>query len=130
MYNKNSITFSEFFHSREDASAENPYNTTFMMKVVSACFVGMGEWECDIEDLVEFIEELSNMYGFKSKHARLESQGYDSYIEFEMNSLGHMVVSGNLVGGVMNSLTFAFEADQASLYMFIKELNTLVGSVK
>lgn len=110
---------------KEEASAGNPFNTTFLMKVVSHPFVGAAEWECDIKDFIKFTEELTYMYEFRGKYARLECQGYDSYIEFTMNALGHMKVNGKLVGGVANCLTFNFDADQTSLYGFIMELERI-----
>ena len=124
----NYVKISAFFHSREDARAGNPYNTTFQLSVCSDGFSGTGEWECDIGALRAFAGELEELYRFQRERAELRDMGYGSTLTFSAaDRLGHIRVGGTLFGlhGVQ-SLRFEFLADQTVLGSFVKELEALL----
>ena len=122
----NSLVFSDFWHDPEEAKAENPYNSLLTVAVVSESFSGMGQWEADIADLVEFANEINALYAFEQSRVELKDIGYGSRIAFQMDKTGHVAISGELFGDAgCQSLTFEFEADQTSLKPFADALRQL-----
>ena len=124
----NYVEHSSFFHSRQDARAGNPYNTTFQLSVCSDGFSGTGEWECDMAALHTFARELEELYRFQRERAELRDMGCGSTLVFSAaDRLGHIRVGGTLFGlhGVQ-SLRFEFTADQTALGPFGTELEAFL----
>lgn len=96
----NSLVISDFQHDPEEAKAENPYNSLFTVAVVSESFSGIGQWEADITDLVEFAKEINALYTFERSRVELQDIGEGSRIVFQMDRTGHVTVSGDLTGGM------------------------------
>ena len=106
----------------------NPHTTIFKVCVKSEGFEGHGECETDIEDFLQFVGELEEMYRLERKDARLQSIiGYETYIKFVMHKTGHVTVCGK-VFDYKHSVEFEFKADQTALPPFIKQLREMMES--
>ena len=106
-----------------DYEAGNPYNTFFNVKVQSECFAGVARFECNIKDFILFINEIKNLYDFKQNKVSLSDICYGSNIQFEMNRIGHITISGTLYGNAMiHSMTFEFLTDQTAIKPFLDGL--------
>lgn len=126
-YNGNTFEILNFVHSTKDEMNGNPYNCLFDIKVVSGRFSGYADkCEYDYKEWKKFINQLEDLYNFKTQKAEMTEIGYGSRVEFRMDNLGHFDVSGRIYGDAMEqSLTFTFTADQTVLYQFISELKNL-----
>ncbi|MCL2588564.1 MAG: hypothetical protein FWD84_04050 [Oscillospiraceae bacterium] len=101
----------------------NPYNTVFFVEVVSGHFSGFSTFEYDIKEFVQFIYEIKELYDFKRKLVELDDICYGSKIQFSLNNLGHVCVSGILYGDAMiHSLKFEFDTDQTAFGSFCDAL--------
>jgi len=109
--------------SYEDYLRGNPYNTTFHVRVVSGDFAGFASFEYDIKEFVRFIHETKELYDFNRKLVTLDDICYGSKIQFILNHLGHVRISGILYGSAMiHSLEFEFDTDQTALRSFCDDL--------
>lgn len=123
----NSIMIYNLNYSDLDAKAGNPYNTTLDIKVVSGLFSGVCNCEYDMSELVIFAREVNEMYEFRRQEVRFNDICYGSWINFEMNKIGHLFIKGEIYGtGMTHVLKFEFYADQSSLKHFADSLKRLV----
>lgn len=126
-YCGNFLEICHFSHSKADAEAGNPYNTTLHIRVKSGEFCGVGFCECDIKEFCRFVRELGEMYEFQRSCAVFDDICYGSEVTFESDRTGHLTVSGIVHGrGMIHSLKFEFAADQTVLPGFIKSINELL----
>ena len=51
-YKNNKLSIGNFKHYANDENADNPYNTAFIVKVISDGFEGISEFECDYKDFI------------------------------------------------------------------------------
>ena len=109
--------------SHEDYLNGNPYNTSFHVHVVSEKFSGFSTFEYDIKEFLKFIREIKELYEFKRKVVELNDICYGSKIQFRLDNLGHLHISGMLYGdGMIHSLKFEFDTDQTALRPFCNAL--------
>lgn len=109
--------------SYEDYSNGNPYNTIFIVKVISGDFAGVSEFECNIKDFIQFVKEIRDLYDFKLSQVELNDICYGSSIQFCLDKAGHIAISGTIYGNSMeHSLTFIFITDQTAIEVFCKSL--------
>ena len=93
------------------------------MKIVSGWFAGLVQFEYDIKEFIRFIHEIKELYDFKRETVSLDDICYGSKVQFTMNGLGHVNVSGIIYGSAMiHSLKFEFSTDQTALYSFCNAL--------
>jgi hypothetical protein len=110
--------------SYEDFHNGNPYNTTFNVKVISGDFSGVSQFECNIKEFINFVEQIKALYDFKLKQVDLDDICYGSNIHFSLDKMGHITISGKIYGNAMeHSLTFMFTTDQTSIEIFCNSLN-------
>lgn len=129
-FGKNFLEIANFVHSSEEADRGNQYNTLFDLRVQSmdGRFAGVGDFECDIKQIVHFAAELKEMYALKRESVKLESLiGYEQEIEFIFQRNGHITVYGTITN-FTHSMKFEFEADQTALPPFIKQLREILES--
>ena len=109
--------------SYEDYHNGNPYNTTFDVKIISGSFVGLAGFEYNIKEFIRFVHEIKELYDLKRKNVELHDICYGSLIQFSLDDLGHVNVSGTVYGEAMeHSLTFTFGTDQTALSAFCDTL--------
>lgn len=119
----NSLVISDFRYNQEDDKFGNPYNTTFSIVVVSESFRGVGECEYDIREFVKFAKQINELYELKRANVELREICYGGHVFFDMDRLGHIVISGEIFGpGIIHSMKFEFVADQTSLKPFADAL--------
>ena len=108
----------------------NEYDSSYIgfnIKVKSGEWTGF-ETGCEslISDWNEWIENLKRLFSFEVSAVDFQEVGYGGTIHIEMDSLGHIIVSGKIYGsGMEHSLEFTFQADQTVLGAFIKQLEDL-----
>lgn len=125
-YCENSLAISDFVHYQADVEAGNPYNTSFNIAIVSGPFSGFGPFECDIKDFIAFTREINELYEFHRIEVKLQDICYGSHVNFEMDRIGHLIVSGEIFGNAtIQSLKFEFEADQTALKPFADSLKLI-----
>lgn len=129
-FGKNFLEIANFEHNSEEAERGNQYNTLFDLRVQSmdGRFAGVGDFECDIKQIVQFAAELEEMYDLKRESVKLESNiGYEQELELIMQRTGKITVYGTITN-FDHSMEFEFEADQTALPPFIKQLRELLES--
>lgn len=110
-----------------DGETRNPYDTSFRIAVRSGDFAGVGNWECGIENLRDFVNNLEEMCQLHITQTELLDNAYGSYISFVMDRLGHLCVRGTLFGEhKAQHIEFEFTADQTVLRTFLEELRQLM----
>ena len=125
---ENFVAIEDFNFHKDDADAENPYNTTFGIRVVSGAFQGYASCEYDIKDFRIFVDQLCELYAFQRDRVVLSEICYGSNITLSMDKVGHVKVAGLIFDNAMEqSLTFAFEADQSTLPPFISGLKQMIS---
>lgn len=126
-FGNNFFEIANFVHNSEEAERGNQYNTLFDLRVQSmdGRFTGVGDFEIDIEEMVQFADELEEMYALKRESVKLE--GYEQEIEFIMQKTGQITVYGTITN-FDHSMEFEFEADQTALPPFIKQLREILES--
>lgn len=125
---ENLVAIEDFNFHKDDAGAENPYNTTFGIRVVSGAFQGYASCEYDIKDFRIFVDQLCELYAFQRDRVVLSEICYGSNITLSMDKVGHVKVAGLIFDNAMEqSLTFAFEADQSTLPPFISGLKQMIS---
>lgn len=129
-FGKNFLEIANFKHCFEEAERGNQYNTLFDLCVQSmdGRFAGVGDFETDIEQMVQFAGELEEMYDLKRESVKLESLiGYEQEFELIMQRAGKITVYGTITN-FTHSMEFEFEADQTALPPFIKQLRAILES--
>jgi hypothetical protein len=127
IHGENILSIFDFKYSKEDVKGGNPYNTTFMLKIISGVFQGVGEFVIDIKQFKNFIQEINYLYDFKVNEVLLEDIGYGSKVQFDIKKTGHIEISGEIYGdAALNSLKFNFYADQTSLKIFADTLKNIL----
>ncbi|MCM1166868.1 MAG: hypothetical protein NC299_06850 [Lachnospiraceae bacterium] len=127
-FGENLFEIVDFKHYPEDAAGGNPYNTLFDLRVQSmdGRFAGVGDFECDIKQIVQFAAELKEMYDLKRTAVKLESLiGYEQELELIMQRTGQITVCGTITN-FTHSMKFKFKADQTALPPFIKSLEEIL----
>lgn len=126
-FGKNFLEIANFEHNSEEAERGNQYNTLFDLRVQSmdGKFTGVGDFEVDIKEIVQFAAELKEMYDLKRNSVKLE--GYEQEIKFIMQKTGQITVYGT-IWNFTHSMEFEFEADQTALPPFIKQLREILES--
>lgn len=126
-FGKNFLEIANFVHNSEEAERGNQYNTLFDLRVQSmdGKFSGVGDFEVDIKEIVQFASELEEMYDLKRNCVKLE--GYEQEIEFILQKTGQITVYGTIMN-FTHSMEFEFEADQTALPPFIKQLREILES--
>lgn len=126
-FGKNFLEIANFVHNSEEAERGNQYNTLFDLRVQSmdGRFAGVGDFEVDIKEIVQFAGELEEMYDLKRDSLKLE--GYEQEIELIMQRTGKITVYGTIMN-FTHSMKFEFEADQTALPPFIKQLREILES--
>lgn len=130
-HGENLLAFRDICHSPED-SRLGSYNTECYVKVVSGEFSGLGGWECDWKDFLQFAEELEQMYQFQRQKVEFLDIDWGNQLRFILYKTGQIEVSGLLRGrdGGAHTLTFEFRADQTALALFLKQLKQLCRAMK
>lgn len=124
----NSLSIYNVKYSPADARSGNPYNTSFNIKVISGLFSGVGDCEYDMKELIVFAIQINELYQFQRSNVKLHDICYGSWIDFEMDKLGHLTINGEIYGSAMvHSLKFEFTADQTSLKNFALSLQSLTN---
>lgn len=117
------LILSNFRVFYEEYSNGNPYNTSFNVKVTSGDFAGVAEFEYNIKDFIKFIKEIRDLYDFKLSQVELNDICYGSNIQFCLDKIGHITISGTIYGNSMeHCLTFIFTTDQTAIEVFCKSL--------
>lgn len=117
------LIISDIFISYNDYYSGNPYNTKFKVKVSSGDFSGTSQFQYNIKDFIDFVEEINRLYDFRTKKVKLKDISYGSNIEFYMDKAGYLTISGNIFGESMeHSLTFKFVTDQSTIKTFCRSL--------
>lgn len=130
-FDDNYLEIRNFCHFPEEAARGNPYNTTFDLAVYSEGFGGIASCEYDLAAFRKLVSDLRKLYGFELDHVRLDDLCYGSRVDFSMDRLGHIEVSGKIFGWAMeHSLEFTFPADQTVLKCFVAELASQTGDDK
>lgn len=128
-YNDNYIEFNDIQISMDDVE-DNPYNTSFNLKVKSGVFQGIGQFECDGRDLARFASQLKQLNQFEISEAVFKELGYGCTINIKMDHSGHITVSGNIFDtGMLQELKYEFEADQTVLLPFIQSLEEFTRKI-
>lgn len=126
-YGSNLLEITDFIHYPEELKRGNPYNCTFNLKVISGAFSGIAPCEYDIKDFRELVLAFEEMYHFKRTTVELKDICYGTSVEFSMDELGHIDVSGMIFGEAMiHQMKFKFQIDQTVILPFINELKGLV----
>lgn len=129
-FGDNFLEIANFNHYSEEAERGNQYNTLFDLRVQSmdGKFTGVGDFEVDIKEMVQFAGELEEMYSLKRSSVKLESLiGYEQEFELIMQRTGKITVYGTITN-FTHSMEFEFEADQTALPSFIKQLREMLES--
>lgn len=127
-YEENLVAIEDFNFHKDDADAGNPYNTTFGIRVVSGAFQGYASCEYDIKDFRIFVDQLCELYAFQRDRVVLSEICYGSNVTLSMDRTGHVKAKGVIFDNAMEqSLTFAFEADQSALPLFISGLKNMIS---
>lgn len=127
LYNNNLIEITDFIHYPEEVKRSNPYNCTFNLKVISGVFSGIAPCEYDIKDFRELVLAFEEMYHFKRTTVELKDICYGTSVEFSMDKMGHIDVSGTIFGEAMiHEMKFEFQIDQTVILPFINELKGLL----
>lgn len=127
-FGENFLEITNFFHYAKDAAGANPYNTLFDLNVQSmgGKFTGVGDFEVDIKQFVQFANELDEMYALKRSSVKLESlTPGEEEIELIMEKTGHITVYGTITN-YTHTMEFEFEADRTALPPFIKSLREML----
>lgn len=127
-YGESFVAIENFNFYKEDADAGNPYNTTFGIRVASGAFQGYASCEYDRKNFRIFVDQLCELYAFQRDRVVLSEICYGSHVTLSMDKTGHVKVEGKIFdGGMEQSLTFAFEADQSTLPPFISGLKQMIS---
>ena len=105
---------------------EYPINTTLHITVHSCGFSGNASMDIGIKEFAKFCYKLSMLYDSLKGNAKIqEPYGYQQYIEFQADKLGHILVNGIIRSGseFTHELKFENVIDQTILYKLQKELN-------
>ncbi|MDE6731348.1 MAG: hypothetical protein K2J77_00535 [Oscillospiraceae bacterium] len=126
-FGANFLEIANFKHYSEDAERGYQYNTLFDLRVQSmdGRFAGVGDFEVDIKEIVQFADELTEMYDLKRDSVKLE--GYDEEIDIIMAKTGQITICGTITN-FTHTMEFEFEADQTALPPFIKQLREILES--
>ncbi|MCF7799944.1 hypothetical protein K9L05_01175 [Candidatus Babeliales bacterium] len=93
---------------------------TFNVKIKSGKFSGESNFCISEENISLFIKKLSEMHNRLIGNCELRDYDSDSYINFEMIKLGHMLVYGQIGGSHEEQfMRFKFETDQSILLNLI-----------
>lgn len=126
-HDENMLSIYNFSHSPDDKINGNPYNTTFFVKIVSDDFSGVGDCEYDISEFRKFAKEINELYEFKRFEVLFKDICYGSTIEFKLDKMGHLEISGEIFGmHALQSMKFSFIADQTSLKGFADSLKKII----
>ncbi len=126
----NLLAFRDICHSPGEAHAGNPYNTVCQLKVVSGEFAGVGEWECDWQDVHTFVQELERLYHFQRQEVEFRDIEWGNWLKFQMDRTGHVTVTGRLYGGMsMQTLEFHFRTDQSALQPFLQQMRQVFDTL-
>lgn len=126
-HNENMLSIKNFYYSPEDEKNGNPYNTSFLVKIVSGEFSGVGICEYDINEFKKFAKEINDLYEFKRFQVLFNDICYGSTIDFKLNKIGHLEIKGEIFGKSMfHSMKFSFNADQTSLKGFADSLKNII----
>ena len=103
----------------------SPSNTTLKLKVKSFGYTGDSEFEINIKDFIDFIENSHKIYDSLNGNARLEEvYGKKQYIDFLADDKGHILVRGfifQINDDKEQELKFSSEIDQTVLKNFIEQ---------
>jgi hypothetical protein len=125
----NYIEFCDFVFDSKSFESGNPYNCTFELKVKSGDFMGVSSCESDMRMMIDFVNELREMYEFRKKEIDFQEIDYGGTLHFSSDALGHISISGQIYGTFLeHELKFIFPADQTALLPFISELQQLVDN--
>jgi hypothetical protein len=117
------LSISNINVSYEDINNGNPYNTTFLVKVISGDFAGISGFEYDIKNFLLFVKDMRDLYNFKINEVELIDICYGSKLKFSLAKTGHITISGTIHGSAMeHSLTFEFTTDQTAIETFYNSL--------
>lgn len=125
------IAFKDIFVSLEDFKNKNPYNAHFKIEVKSGAYGGAGEIETNLKDFIKFGNSIKKMYESLQGKALLQDILHQTFVLFECDKRGHIVVSGFIEEyETHQTLKFSFVTDQSSLKSFMEQLNTFIGSIE
>lgn len=118
------LIISNVLRFEEDVKCGNKYNTEFNIQVFSNGYSGKSIFIVDVEDWKEFILQLNTINTTLKGIAIIKDLSLGSYIEFEINRLGKVIVTGVLFDNHKEqSLKFRFEVDQTHLNNLSNELS-------
>ncbi|MHC1695874.1 MAG: hypothetical protein AB9835_11540 [Eubacteriales bacterium] len=127
----NYFIISNFIYNLDDAANGNPYNTSFKLLVKSGVFLGIGECEYDIKEFLRFSQEINDLYLFNRNKVIMHDIFFGSYVEFNMDITGHLLISGEIYGDArIHSMKFEFLSDQTALRSFNNSLTNFYNIIK
>ncbi|MCU0402444.1 MAG: hypothetical protein MUE75_15810 [Algoriphagus sp.] len=102
---------------------------TFDLSVFSDGFSGTSYFCVRRDQLEKLCHDLKKMYMTLSDSVMLEDNDSDGFVQFEMNSTGHLYVSGQIGGTHSEQLVrFKFQTDQTCIPQFAKDFELLLKS--
>ncbi len=127
VHGKNILSIFNFSYFPDDEKGGNAYNTSFLIRIISEDFSGVGEFECDIKEFRKFAEEINELFELKRFEVLFKEICYGSTIKFKINRIGHLEISGEIFGThMLQCLKFSFIADQTSLNGFADSIKHII----
>ena len=102
-------------------------NYTFDLTVLSKGFSGTSHFCVRREQLEKMCDELTTMHLVLSGTTILDDNDSDGFLKFEIESNGHLKVSGQ-VGGTHEDhfMRFQFQTDQTCILQFVSDFKSLL----
>jgi hypothetical protein len=102
-------------------------NFTFELTVLSNGFSGTSLFCIRRDQIEKMCTDLSNMYSTLTGTTILEDNDSDGFVEFEFESNGRLIVTGQVGGTHENHyVKFRFQTDQTCILQFVHDFNTLL----
>ena len=100
---------------------------TFSIRVVCDDYSGKAEFCISKHKLIEKLTELEGLYNNLVGSCRMDDYDSDDFMLFEMESLGHMTITGQLGGSYhIPYLKYQYYTDQTVLAEIISSFRSMV----
>ncbi|MFC6332753.1 hypothetical protein ACFP56_08975 [Paenibacillus septentrionalis] len=101
---------------------------TLAISIKSGEFMGKSNFCISEEQLSIFIQSLKEIDARLSGDSKIDDYDSDAHIIFEVNKLGHVIISGQVGGShEEHSMRFKFTTDQTILERFGRVLGSLIA---
>lgn len=102
-------------------------NFTFDLTVISKNFSGMSHFCIRVDQIKQLCTDLSSIHLTLSGNTKLEDNDSDSFIEFNAEKNGHLLVSGQVGGSHEDHFVrFKFYTDQTCIPALITDFTRLL----